>query len=310
MFDSLACDSSSRRALSALVAQPPNGSLVVIHGPGDIAAQAAFSVANSMVRPAARSLDVRVARSEGDRWTVAEVSEQVIAPSMLRPIDRTVIVVERADSMDQAAAEHLLKIVEDPPQGCLFMFAVQNIDALLATLRSRTSAEVAVRLAPVRERAAVLAEGTGISVVQAKQIVELCGDLSSLAELVAATPDAVGALEVFNASLFSKTPTATAVECAMKLEQLAQLGDPFVRNAGASRNEQLVRSRTRTLVRHLFASWEKQVAEILRRDRLGVDDYAACTRAATALEIAAGQVGRYAPVRTTLVMLLAETAQR
>ena len=305
LFEQLVCDEPSRQALVALAANPPRSPLVVISGPGDLPAQAAHAVALGMVRSEARELDVRVARPLGDRWSIAEVHEQIIAPSHLRAIDRSVIVVDRAESMDVAAAEHLLKTVEEPPAGCIFIFAVASQNGLLPTLRSRVAVEVVVNLASPATRAAGLASRLNIDLAIAQSVVDRCGVLTALAERVLVAPDdKLGALDVFATPVFSLTPTTSAVSCVAMLEALAQLGDPFDVQGVASKNDAVVRSRVRTLARHLLACWASQVSAELASEKLDRFVFAKCVLLADAIDEAHGQLVRYAPTRNVLAALL------
>ena len=47
------------------------------------------------------------------------------------------IVIEKADSLSQACANSLLKVLEEPPPGYYFLLTAARIDDLLPTIRSR-----------------------------------------------------------------------------------------------------------------------------------------------------------------------------
>ncbi|MCW8330807.1 DNA polymerase III subunit delta' [Photobacterium sp. SDRW27] len=48
-----------------------------------------------------------------------------------------VIMIEHADALGEAAANALLKTLEEPPSGCQFILTAQSLDSLLPTINSR-----------------------------------------------------------------------------------------------------------------------------------------------------------------------------
>ncbi len=48
-----------------------------------------------------------------------------------------VIMIEHADALGEAAANALLKTLEEPPSGCQFILTAQSLDSLLPTVNSR-----------------------------------------------------------------------------------------------------------------------------------------------------------------------------
>jgi DNA polymerase III subunit delta' len=63
----------------------------------------------------------------------------LIATTSFRPFDgrRRVVVVEEADALEGAAQNALLKTLEEPPSGSVFLLVTSRPDALLPTVRSR-----------------------------------------------------------------------------------------------------------------------------------------------------------------------------
>jgi DNA polymerase-3 subunit delta' len=70
-----------------------------------------------------------------------DVVRAVIAASAYRPFDgrRRVVVVEGAEALEIGAQNALLKVLEEPPSGTVFVLVSARPDALLATVRSRCS---------------------------------------------------------------------------------------------------------------------------------------------------------------------------
>ncbi|MEK7631328.1 MAG: hypothetical protein AAB445_00470 [Patescibacteria group bacterium] len=58
----------------------------------------------------------------------------------LRPVaqGRRVVLVDRADTLRGAAANALLKNIEEPAEGIIYILTAQHLGAILATIRSRT----------------------------------------------------------------------------------------------------------------------------------------------------------------------------
>ncbi len=63
---------------------------------------------------------------------------------------RKVYIIEEADTMNIAAQNAALKLLEEPPNGALFLLCVKNPQLLLATVRSRC-AEISIGNAAVKE---------------------------------------------------------------------------------------------------------------------------------------------------------------
>ena len=64
---------------------------------------------------------------------------EVIAAAAYRPFDgrRRVVIVEGAEALETGAQNALLKVLEEPPSGTVFVLVTAQPDSLLATIRSR-----------------------------------------------------------------------------------------------------------------------------------------------------------------------------
>ncbi len=71
-------------------------------------------------------------------FTVGTVRD-IISEAYMMPIEarRKVFVLERADAMNEEAANALLKILEEPPGGVIFILITESAAALPVTVRSR-----------------------------------------------------------------------------------------------------------------------------------------------------------------------------
>jgi hypothetical protein len=178
---SLPVDATSRQALADLAQSAITGTLAVIacELPG-VAADAAAWLAHQIGgADGSGDTDVRVAAPEQGRWTVRELDARVAAAAGTYPRVRNLLVVTDADRMDTGAAEHLLKVVEEPAAPTLFLFAVRSPQVLLPTIRGRAAAEVTLRPASPQRRAAELA-ARGVPQEAAGRIVELSGTAVSV----------------------------------------------------------------------------------------------------------------------------------
>ena len=70
----------------------------------------------------------------------AEESKAVVASSLVAPFegDRKVYIIERFDEIQASPANKLLKTLEEPPSGVVFILLVKNEARVLQTLKSRS----------------------------------------------------------------------------------------------------------------------------------------------------------------------------
>ena len=83
----------------------------------------------------------RLADSKGQprKEIVVDQIRQIGSDAIVLPneAERKVYIIEDADSMNPAAQNAALKLLEEPPRGVHFLLCVQNPDRLLPTVRSR-----------------------------------------------------------------------------------------------------------------------------------------------------------------------------
>jgi hypothetical protein len=227
--------------------------------------------------------DVHVAEPGGARWTVAELRDQVLAPAGLTPVHRTVVVVAQADAVDVQAAQMLLKTVEEPSAGALFVFVTRDLEAVLPTILGRAAA--VIRLAPAgRDRQIGALAEAGTDPGDAGRWYDLCGgDPVLLAGLAGLAPDRRSAVCADLGTLLSAVPS-TAPPATLA----AVLGDAAARVA-ASLGSGTARVDSRTLLHAVLARWRSRVA-VLVRDCERPDRFQGLVRCLAAIDDAAADL--------------------
>ena len=107
-------------------------------------------------------------------YLVTQVRE-LIEDAGLAPVRaRTkVYVLERAELLRGAAANALLKTLEEPPANTMFVLCGRTVDALLPTIVSRCQV-VPFRHIPATEAAGIIRQNTGASIETARIAIEAC----------------------------------------------------------------------------------------------------------------------------------------
>lgn len=119
---------------------PARVEVCCFESPLETLAEAAFtSLVSLRLSTAAALVDAVVCAPSGERWKVADL-EPVLHAFALTPLERKMVLLLAADTMDAAAYDRLLKLVEEPPSPCTIVFAAPSVAALPATLRGRFTA--------------------------------------------------------------------------------------------------------------------------------------------------------------------------
>lgn len=311
-LSNLAVAPATARALREIAVQPRGTvSAIVLSGPGDTAFVAGRALAFALVRPSAQASDVRIASPDGDRWRIDELDERVMRPSLMTADDRTVIVVARADAMDARASDHLLKTIEEPAPGTVFILTVADTGTLPATIRGRVSQWVEVEPDTPRARAELLADRYGLSPAEARSIVDACGHMTALAARLAASGAARSLLDVLSSPVVSTSPVSDAYKIEQGLDALARLGNPLVDpdDDANSVKKSADKAIVRLLCGTLLDNWSHQVAHLLRDTTLNADVFAAIRTLATSIETARTALSRFAPLAPTLAVVLLDASQ-
>jgi DNA polymerase-3 subunit delta' len=125
--------------------------------------------------PDVQTLTVDAEAEKGPTTVIGiERVRELIASAHLLPYEgrSRVYVIDPADRMQEAAANALLKVLEEPPPGVLLVLVTANPDGVLPTIRSRCQ-EIALRPLPEAEVAQVLEAEHGQSPEQAATLARL-----------------------------------------------------------------------------------------------------------------------------------------
>lgn len=295
VFKSLLAAPSSIKALRDLIANPPLGSLLVVQAPGDLGIRASTELAINLTPLPYQGIDIRIARLENERWSLADLEQQVIAPSQLTPAHRCIVVVEDADLMDRAAADRLLKVVEEPVNGCLFIFSTTDAERLPVTIRSRATTVLKLDIASSGERVAALV-AQGVEKPRAVLCVERCGDMWDLTLLSSRDDDSFAASAVFDTSVFQENAFTSGAEVTLALEKVGQLST-------SKKNEVAARAATRRACTRLLDVFAKQLQEALRTTSQQGTDMKEIEKLSYGLDEARDLLLRYAKVSLVLTRL-------
>ena len=133
-------------------------------------------VCPSCIRAAAGSHpDIRIVTGSGKSDTVSAAAvDSVIEDAYRRPeeADVSVYLFFIENGIQDAAQNKLLKLIEEPPPGVIFIFTVPSADILLPTIRSRVQI-FTVRPPEEEEAAAYVERKTGISAEEAQKLAAL-----------------------------------------------------------------------------------------------------------------------------------------
>ena len=133
-------------------------------------------VCPSCIRAAAGSHpDIRVVTGSGKSDTVSAAAvDGVIEDAYRRPeeADVSVYLFFIENGIQDAAQNKLLKLIEEPTPGVIFIFTVPSADVLLPTIRSRVQI-FTVRSPEEAEAAAYVEERSGISAEEAQKLAAL-----------------------------------------------------------------------------------------------------------------------------------------
>ncbi len=118
--------------------------------------------------------DVSLVEPDGPTLTRTQVMEELRRPATLRPLEGShkVFIVREADSMTDAAANAFLKVLEEPPEGVVFMLLAESRDSCKGTIVSRCR-QVPFGAVPPDALAAVLEAEFGVGAAQAVLVARL-----------------------------------------------------------------------------------------------------------------------------------------
>jgi DNA polymerase III subunit delta' len=204
--------------------------------------------------------DVHLVMPEGDYLLVDDVRairEEASRSHHEAPV--AVFIIDEADRMTDAAANALLKVLEEPQQGVVFVLVARSIEALLATIPSRART-LAFASLPPDDLAAALAAELGTTPQQAawaaaashgrlSRARALLGDesvrLRRATVLDLAGPLSTGRASDAMAAAAAVLSQADAAMAASKLRQASELAE-FEGTYGKGRGSAAIRRRIET----------------------------------------------------------------
>ena len=189
-FDNLVGQADVRRFLSALVESERVSHAYLFVGPeGANKMAAALSLARAIICPnkgadeceACRRVmrrshpDVHLLAPEGASGYLIDQVRGVVEDVMLAPIQASekVYVFERAEMLNGASANALLKTLEEPPEHVTLILLALTLESVLPTIASRCQV-VGFRSIPPEEAAGILAQNTGLAVERARLALAAC----------------------------------------------------------------------------------------------------------------------------------------
>jgi DNA polymerase-3 subunit delta' len=159
---------------------------------------------------------------ETQEISIDQVRTLVLARAAFPPHEgrAKVILIRRADELSTAAANALLKTLEEPGRGTHFILLTSAETTLLSTIRSRTQR---VRFAPLPEDVvARLMVARGVAAEQAAQVAQLAGGSVEAAQVLA-DPDESARRERFVARARAALDAKT-LEPSLELAEEAKKG--------------------------------------------------------------------------------------
>jgi DNA polymerase-3 subunit delta' len=135
---------------------------------------------------------------------------------------RRVYIIERADTLNNAAANSLLKVLEEPPEYAVFVLLTPNADRLLPTILSRCQA-IAIPPMPLDALAHRLSGAFGLSAERALALATLAEGRIGTAHRFATDPSALTTLsDVFNIAMrLASAPPLRALRISEELRAIA-----------------------------------------------------------------------------------------
>ena len=167
-FDSFPEQEEAKRLLAAALTERP-AHAYLFHGPAGVGKRrAAYAFAGELIGDAGRV----ARRTHPDLYVLEPVGDQVLIDEIralrrdlhLRPFEaaRRVYVVLDAHTMNEAAADALLKDLEEPPEYAVIVLIADDLGSLPETIRSRCQLVPFRLLSEAAVRAEVLEQAPGI----------------------------------------------------------------------------------------------------------------------------------------------------
>lgn len=256
-------DEATLSILDNLAHRPPV--LVVVAGAPLVTSLASEYIARRVLPSRnAQLTDTHVVAPDQSTWTLEQVTERIITPTTLTPSVRNVIIVENADAMSTACAEHLLKAVEEPATPTTFLLCVSEVDGLLATIRGR--AQWVLNLHVPSSTIVSYLESHAIDPITATRAVELLGaDATLLAQLANESDLVERFLTAASTTPDPASAATSALDVAALVSRLVAASDdvdPLASDATDTKKSQSAitqRRRERRIAAVLINAWRTSV---------------------------------------------------
>ena len=181
-FDRLLEQPEAKRLLGAALAEDAPPHALLFHGPGGVGKRtAAMLFAGELLEAPERVArlghpDLYVLEPVGDQIRIDEI-RALRRDLHLRPYEaeRRVYVVLDADTMNDEAADALLKDLEEPPAYAVVVLVAESLAAIPATIRSRCQLVPFRRLSEKAVREVVAREAPGLADERAVAVARLSG---------------------------------------------------------------------------------------------------------------------------------------
>jgi hypothetical protein len=298
VFESLPISKSSRKILASAVSEPPSGSLFVFVASGDIAFETACAYTEAVVPVAHRSSEVTIAVPSGDRWSKGDVEDRIHAPSLRATLSTPFVVVKDAHLMEQPTYDSLLKTIEEPANGCVFVLCTPDTSLLPKTYLSRASWVLDIGPLDEREAVARLVK-EGAEKASATKAVSLCGDLLSLASMASKDQNLLNSCGVLALELPTEKPVSFATQACEHIEALASLYTKTLRIPDAQ-----MKATSRQMCARVLLSLEHSLSKRLRDTSITPEEIESLSRRQERIDQARGMLWRYARIDMVLTHAL------
>lgn len=152
--------------------------------------------------------DIRVVEGKGESGNISvEQIQEMAADAQRMPdeADYNVYILIFGSRTMEAPQNKLLKLIEEPPEGAVFLLVCRSAQGLLPTIRSR--AQVLPLLPPPEEEAAAwLERHSGVSPEEARRLASLCG--GNLGQMQGELKDGTAKEAMESAAAISRALTA------------------------------------------------------------------------------------------------------
>ena len=229
--------------------------------------------------------DIRVLSTEKVQITIAEIRELVSASIMGSSVGRfRVMIIEDADRMTPTASNILLKALEEPPAGTIWILCAPSEVDMLPTIRSRVR-RVGLKVPAIEDVAQLLITRDGIEPKLARQVAAESQSHIGMARRLATSSEArARRKDTLKAALEIRTVTDAVITCDRWLELAQKDADALTRSRDEEERTALmasmglgvsdsIPSALRTEVKNLEEAQKRRAKRSLRDglDRILVD---------------------------------------